>query len=65
MGNRDRKKMIARWAILTYSIGRERAHAMTVEKQETILVVDDAPENVILLTRILENAGYGVVSASQ
>ncbi len=65
MGNRGGKKMIACRAILSYSIGRERAHAMTIGKQETILVVDDAPENVVLLTRILENAGYGVVSASQ
>ncbi|MBI4730699.1 MAG: diguanylate cyclase [Chloroflexi bacterium] len=37
---------------------------MAEEKRDTILVVDDAPENVILLTRILKNAGYGVATAN-
>lgn len=31
--------------------------------EETILVVDDVPANVILLTRILKNSGYEVLTA--
>ncbi len=36
---------------------------MSGAKKEIILVVDDAPVNVTLLKRILENAGYGVLMA--
>jgi DNA-binding response OmpR family regulator len=36
---------------------------MPKEKQNTILVVDDASENVVLLTRILKNAGFEVIPA--
>ena len=37
---------------------------MAEKTKETILVVDDTPENVALLSRILINRGYGVLTAA-
>jgi two-component system cell cycle response regulator len=59
----DQIMMVASRVVLIYSFSMDTTQASAGDVQKTILVVDDGPENVVLLRRILTKAGYKVESA--